>query len=559
MENQSPPTSSTDHVGAIAVWVDPGLSANWPGAFSSPRIQLCAETEAQWKIEERNGLFEVFHKGHKEVGLPAAKPNLKFIEELVTQKPLNPNHSATRSDDLLAELADKCSALFLGSEGTGLAPFLSSISTTISLKNGLDAFFRLKSLQNHRPGLLYVHQKGEPRAWQMGIGPNGADLTRAIEIESFNQLLSAVKKTKTGQYSTQTSKWSWLPFSGAFLAEEFSFREFNTILVSTRQEFLPFAAEEVAQFHNLARLLGLWLEDLVEGEFSDLRLAEVMVLLERSPMPIILKDKQDQPLFTNEAFQSSDISTIQWQAVGQGHHLGIGPLKEAEGAEIDVLHRHKVGLLGDLFNTLGHELSNPLFGLGLASELLSASTENGDSVMMLREIEKNIKRCQLIIQNLSKLYAEDSQDERCDLRMAIKEALTLAKSELKGIRQDIDQVTADSTPVIVDARPIAVVQILFNLLVNSAQAMAKQSTTPQLQVRLRGEGATAQVDVIDNGPGIPPVVREHMFRPFATTKAKGHGLGLALSHNLAQKAGGNLEVVPSDLGAHFRLTLKRAP
>jgi two-component system C4-dicarboxylate transport sensor histidine kinase DctB len=101
-----------------------------------------------------------------------------------------------------------------------------------------------------------------------------------------------------------------------------------------------------------------------------------------------------------------------------------------------------------------------------------------------------------------------------------------------------------------------VVQILFNLLVNSAQALHGRSS-PRIEVSVHEDEDHAWVLVTDNGPGLPPHVRQNLFRPFTTTKARGHGLGLALSHNLAAKAGGDLESLDPPEGAGFRLRLKK--
>lgn len=509
--------------------------------------------------EEQHQLRLSFN-GRPEIQLPLTSANIVFLADYVLQQSLSQPSKESHNDTAIQELANLASPLFFGDESNmDVRPFLDKIANTISLKNGLGALFSLKWFENHSPGLLLVHQKGEARAWQIGAGHEDAGVTRTIEIEHFNQLFTAVRKTKTGQYSTQVSKWSWLPFSGAFLAEPFAFKNFNAILLATRQEFLPFDPTEVAHFHSFAGLLGLWLEDLIEGEFSDLRLAEVMLLLERSPLPIVLHDHKDQPVFINNAYQQNGPATLHWLPLGRGYNLGLGIMSEWENADIDVLHRHKVSLLGDLFNTLGHELSNPLFGLSLAADLLVASTDHEESAMILGEIQKNIKRCQLIIQNLTRLYADDDQEGVCDLKVAIKEALTLAKSELKGVRQDTTGVATKSDSLTVEGKPVLIVQILFNLLVNSAQAMMNTTPAPQIALRVSEEGPLVLVDIIDNGPGLPAAVRESLFRPFATTKAKGHGLGLALSRNLALKAGGDLSSLNPPQGAAFRLSLRKVP
>ena len=81
-----------------------------------------------------------------------------------------------------------------------------------------------------------------------------------------------------------------------------------------------------------------------------------------------------------------------------------------------------------------------------------------------------------------------------------------------------------------------------NLLVNAAQAMHGRG---DITIRLQHAHDVAHLDVSDSGPGIPPEVREKLFTPFFTTKAKGTGLGLATVRRIVEAHGGQVLVVRS--------------
>jgi signal transduction histidine kinase len=88
-----------------------------------------------------------------------------------------------------------------------------------------------------------------------------------------------------------------------------------------------------------------------------------------------------------------------------------------------------------------------------------------------------------------------------------------------------------------------------------------QASSRGAVVRITGAAAPGAIafDVTDYGPGLAPAVRDQLFRPVASTKPGGGGIGLALSHELARLAGGALELVStSPAGTTFRLTLPRA-
>ncbi len=466
--------------------------------------------------------------------------------------------SDTWEDRALIELSEMAQPLFFGPViDTEAKNYLSKLSSTISLKSGLDGFFQLRRFKEFNLGVLLVHQRGESQAWQIGVGNSPDSFTHSLELDKFNSFYTTVKKSKNGQFTTQQSKNQWLPFGGSFLAESFSFRRFNAVWVITREEFLSCGIEEVSQFRYFSQLQGLWLERLIELEFSDLRLAEIMWVLDRCPLPMVLQDSQGVAIFTNGSYPAQPHGLeLTWISLGKGHELGVGKIEDWDSSQIDVFHKHKISLLGDLFNTLRHELSNPLFGLGLACDLLLTSDSPDDTLIMLKEIKKNVLRSQLIIHNLSKLYSEQDSALTCDVVQVLKEALTLAKSELKAVRKY--QTPAQlSGPLMVEGRPLLVVQILFNLLVNSAQAMRSQTTPAEIRISVEVFAERVEIILGDNGPGLPVLIRENLFRPFHTTKTQGHGLGLALSRDLALKIGGDLTYLEASPGASFRLTLKR--
>ena len=104
------------------------------------------------------------------------------------------------------------------------------------------------------------------------------------------------------------------------------------------------------------------------------------------------------------------------------------------------------------------------------------------------------------------------------------------------------------------ADPARLRQVLSNLLVNAAQAGARNAW-----MRVDARGGEARVVVRDDGPGIDPGLRPRLFEPFATGRAEGTGLGLALSRRIVERQSGTLRLL-NDLGpgATFEVTLPLA-
>ena len=213
-------------------------------------------------------------------------------------------------------------------------------------------------------------------------------------------------------------------------------------------------------------------------------------------------------------------------------------------------------MLGELLNTLRHELSNPLFGLKLGSQIFTTIEVPADDKDIMREIEKNVDRCQSIIENFSNLYQIQPGNEPVFLNKMINESLVLAKSEIREISKKISYALGTEN-IQLNVPLIFVVQVFFNLIVNAAQAMRSQSERGELTIQVSINESNVHIDISDNGLGIQDDKIVNLFKPFFTTKSQGTGLGLVLSRNLALKMGGNLEYIPNQnkKGACFRVIL----
>jgi CheY-like chemotaxis protein len=100
-------------------------------------------------------------------------------------------------------------------------------------------------------------------------------------------------------------------------------------------------------------------------------------------------------------------------------------------------------------------------------------------------------------------------------------------------------------------------QLFLNLLLNAEHAIAGCGVPGTIKVTTGSARGRHFVEVADTGPGITPDLRGRIFEPFFTTKqvGEGTGLGLSISHGIAHAHGGSLDLLDSDRGARFRLTL----
>jgi C4-dicarboxylate-specific signal transduction histidine kinase len=143
----------------------------------------------------------------------------------------------------------------------------------------------------------------------------------------------------------------------------------------------------------------------------------------------------------------------------------------------------------------------------------------------------------------------------------VRQALYLLEPESarRGVTPQF-HVAEQAPAVVVHADPVALEQIVHNLLMNALQAL-DQVPVAERQLTLRIEEASGQgvLRVADSGPGIAPDALPRLFEPFFSTRAGGLGLGLSLCETLAAGMGGSLVAsANTPRGAVFVLTLPLA-
>ena len=235
----------------------------------------------------------------------------------------------------------------------------------------------------------------------------------------------------------------------------------------------------------------------------------------------------------------------------------------------------RLNTLGELAAGMAHELNQPLTALlsstQAAQRLLADDPPdlNTAQTAMARAVEQ-ARRASTVVGRLRRLVERPDlagQAQPLALPAAVHDALHLLEPELtqRGVVPDI--ATATDLPTAL-AEPVALQQIVHNLLMNALQALEQVPPAErQLHITMvRADAGHVTLSVRDHGPGIPPEARQHLFEPFYTTRTGGLGLGLTLCESLAQAMGAQLTLAPeapvptqAQRGAEFVLTLPTAP
>ncbi len=101
-------------------------------------------------------------------------------------------------------------------------------------------------------------------------------------------------------------------------------------------------------------------------------------------------------------------------------------------------------------------------------------------------------------------------------------------------------------------------QVMWNLARNAWRYCSRKPGSIRIVVWPASIPGRLQIDVHDDGPGVPLDTQAHLFEPFFTTEAQGTGLGLYIARELCEGNGARIEYVDSPPGGLFRIILKGA-
>jgi two-component system, NtrC family, sensor kinase len=220
-----------------------------------------------------------------------------------------------------------------------------------------------------------------------------------------------------------------------------------------------------------------------------------------------------------------------------------------------LLEAHRLASIGQVASGVAHEVNNPLgVILGYTVVLRSDPALRGRDELAI--IEDEVRQCQRIVAGLLDLARPIRLDlADVDLGDVVREAVArLDESGQTGeIAVALDEPPRESRVRGDEAR---IRQILNNLLMNAVEAARdERAAGREVRVRWRSEGGRVAVDVLDRGPGIAEAALPHLFEPFFSTKARGHGLGLAIARTLARAHDGDVTVAPRGDGPGTRAAL----
>ena len=237
-------------------------------------------------------------------------------------------------------------------------------------------------------------------------------------------------------------------------------------------------------------------------------------------------------------------------------------LNHLENTQSQLVESEKLASLGKLTAGIAHEIKNPLnfvnnfagISVELAEELSDAIRQGEDYEDVLQDLTQNAQQIAkhgqraASIVNSMMLHASGSQSikQKVNINTLISEYINLAyhgmRARVSNFNTSIQQEFDDKVGA-VEIIPQDIGRVLINLFNNAFFAMhelaeqSAQNYNPTLRVQTARKSDAVEIQISDNGPGIPEEIQQKIFEPFFTTKTagKGTGLGLSLSYDIITK------------------------
>ena len=208
---------------------------------------------------------------------------------------------------------------------------------------------------------------------------------------------------------------------------------------------------------------------------------------------------------------------------------------------------------------MAHEIKNPLGGIRGAAQLLERELENKDLLEYTRIIINESDRLRNFI---DRMLTTSTHPEKTD--MNIHEVLEYVISVVRAENSQPLKIEKNYDPSIpyIHADREQIIQAVLNLIRNAVQAIGddgqitlKTRILRQVTIQHKLNRHVIELDIIDNGPGIPPEIEAGAFYPMITGRPEGTGLGLSIAQQLIQAHGGLINYERKDNNTYFSILL----
>ncbi|OON60613.1 two-component sensor histidine kinase [Massilia sp. KIM] len=278
-----------------------------------------------------------------------------------------------------------------------------------------------------------------------------------------------------------------------------------------------FRLQDVPAFEPVAAAYMAWLSAPGEGAWF-----ETIKPWQEGEGAGGVRGRRDQPVHLKLRFARVDTE-------GQAGGRSVIFMQDVSAIE-NQAQQLKLASMGRLTASIAHEVRNPLSAIGHATALLAEDLHGPAEVRLLKIVGDNVARVNRMVEDILQLSRKAQPNgEPVPLAHFLAE-LKAEFCEIHGLEGDIVWL-GEAGDATVRFDPLHLHEVLLNLLNNAVRYASRKPGSIRIFPSSDATGR-AELHVQDDGPGITPEVRAHLFEPFYTTSSKGTGLGLYLAREL---------------------------
>jgi two-component system, NtrC family, sensor histidine kinase PilS len=213
----------------------------------------------------------------------------------------------------------------------------------------------------------------------------------------------------------------------------------------------------------------------------------------------------------------------------------------------------KLAAIGRLTANIAHEIRNPLSAISHAAELLQEEPALDDTVRrLIAIIQENTQRLERMVNDVLRMRRTDISHRESFKVVDYLKTFVEQFCQIQKLDPAIFELELRADPYVVFDRS-HLNQVMWNLCRNAARHGRGQKGSIRVIVDMDRADPTVKLDVIDDGPGVPPALRSQLFEPFFTTATGGTGLGLYIAREVCEANEAKLDYVETDSGAQFTI------
>jgi len=268
----------------------------------------------------------------------------------------------------------------------------------------------------------------------------------------------------------------------------------------------------------------------------------------------------DQTNYTEDIFKTKGTVTIFTDITKETQAL-----KEKRKHQEFIIQQSKLAEIGEVFSSIAHQWKTPLVEIAtIAQERLyydegEVDEENNDYV---NDIMVQVKYMTETINSFQKFIMPSTQKIVFDIEESVKEMLEIIRHNMKYNYINVNVNVEENTNLMILGYKNELMQTLLNIVNNAKESIINQKSKDKISqgiinINIKNINNKVQIDIEDNGSGIPEKYINQIFEAYFTTKNDGHGIGLYMARLIIEdKIGGKISASNTNNGAKFTILLE---